>query len=378
MIKILVVGMSGILGGVEKEVLSIINYAPTDYKFDFLCFGKNFSYENEYPEIKFYYLPRRKKSYFKSQRAQKDFWKKYGSNYDWIWINTSSASNISIHKFAKRYSDARIITHSHGSKIEHSSKALGFVHNVLHVINRKLLVSYSDKLVACSINASKHLFGVASKRATIIYNGIEIEKYRFSNNDRILLRQKLGISENAIVMLCLGRLEAVKHFAYAIEIIKELQNKNGYNYLLMIVGDGSQRSYLEEYARNGKVQNVVFTGYQKQIKSYLDASDIMLQPSLFEGFPVSAIEAQANGLFCILSDRITKEVKATNNISFLPIDDKKLNEWVKQVVGFNKGIDRLEANNMLYKAGFDVAESAKAFFRTINTIGVSGIENDGL
>lgn len=363
--NILVVGMSSILGGVEKEVLSIIKYAPKEYKFDFLCFGKAFSYEKDYPNISFYYIPRRNENYRESQKMQKEFWVNNGDNYDWIWINTSSASNLSIHRFASKYSKAKILTHSHGSKIEHKNEMMRYAHMILHFFNRRRLVSNSDVLVACSKNAARHLFGCNSAKAIVIYNGIEVNQFKYSKEISASKRNEMGISENEIVLLCVGRLEKVKNFIYAIKVYNEIRHMDS-NYRLIIAGDGSQRKMLEDYAKETQMSKISFVGYTQNIKPLYDASDIFLQPSLFEGFPVSTIEAQANGLYCVLSDQITSEIAKTNNIMFYKIGDSNIKEWAEAVVKIKRNNDRERANNEIRKAGFDVKESADKFFSIID------------
>lgn len=362
--RILVVGMSSILGGVEKEVLSLIKYAPKDYKFDFLCFGKAFSYEKDNPNIEFYYIPRRKDNYRESQKKQKAFWLRNGNNYDWIWINTSSASNLSMHRFARKYSKAQIITHSHGSKIEHNNGLLRLAHEILHFLNRRQLVSHSNVLVACSENAARHLFGREAQNAFVIYNGIEVEKFKYSKEIGSLKRNEIGIAKNEIVLLCVGRLECVKNFIYAIKVYNEI-HKIDSNYRLLIVGDGSQKKMLNDYAIANKISNISFVGYTPDVKPFYDASDILLQPSLFEGFPVSTIEAQANGLYCVLSDKITSEVAKTSNVIFHGIGNSNINEWVESILRMNGGIDREKANNEIQEAGFNVKESASKFFNIL-------------
>ena len=216
-IRVLVVGMSGIIGGVERVVLSVVSKSTSTH-FDFLCYGDNYSYEKELPDSKFFYLPRRRKNYFTSQKKLKEFFQTHRDDYDCIWVNTSSASNLSIHRMAKRYSNAVIITHSHNSKVDHDNPFLRKVHEILHLINRHSLVKNTDVLVACSKSAAKHLYGTASDKAIIIYNGIDTERFAFDLSSRNIQREQLGISEKSKVILSFGRLEKVKNVRKSVEM----------------------------------------------------------------------------------------------------------------------------------------------------------------
>ena len=365
--KILVVGMSEILGGVERVVLSVINGCLDEISFDFLCFGDNYPYQSDYPNSVFYYIPRRRENFKESQRKQELFWKNEGRKYDVIWINTSSASNITSYRFAKKYTQAKIVSHSHGSKIEHNSNMLRSAHNILHFLNRNKLVSLSDKLIACSKNAAEHLYGKAAKKAQIVYNGIDTQSFTFDSKNRKRVRDELGIHERTIVLICVGRIEKVKNFLYAVKVFQYLvRTAPCFKARLIIIGDGSESKTISNYIEHNSIDGVYMLGYKPDVKPYLDASDIFLQPSFFEGFPVSVIEAQANGLKCIISNKVTKEVEVTDLVHFLDINDKDICEWAKEIIDSEQIIDRIAYNRMIHQQGFDaqnvINEMKKVFF----------------
>ena len=357
--KVLVVGMSDILGGVEHEVLSIISRCK-GIRFDFLCYGDDYPYEKELPDSSFFYLPYRRKRYFESQRKLKIFLKENKDVYDCVWVNMSSASNSSVQRLAKKYTSAKVITHSHSSRIEHDNKILKKAHEILHLLNRRNLVKNTDVLLACSESAAKHLYGKESENAQIIYNGIETERFRFSSLNRISIRNELGIPDDTVVLVCVGRLVAVKNIEFAIRILSACQKTAGERQIcLLLIGDGNERSNLEEYVKEKNIENVLFLGQKSNVKPYLDAVDVLLMPSLFEGFPVSAVEAQTNGLRCLLSNYITKEVCVTDLVSFLEIGETKITSWTEAVLSSKKVRNREGYASEVKEKGLDIVDISK-------------------
>lgn len=357
--RVLIVGMSEIIGGVEREVLAIISRCKNT-SFDLLCYGSDYSYEKELPDCRFFYLPYRREHYFESQRKLKEFFVNHGNKYDCIWINTSSASNMSVQRIAKRYTNARVITHSHSSRIEHDNILLRAVHEILHKLNRRRMIKLSDVLIGCSESAAEHLFGKQHSNVHIIYNGIEVERFRFDPVSREEMRRNLRIEDSALVLSCVGRLESVKNVGFALKVFSEYQVcTTAENTYLLLVGDGSERTELERYVEERSLKGVIFLGQQKNVKPYLDASDILLMPSLFEGFPVSAVEAQANGLSCILSDKITREAAVTDLASFIGIGENDAVYWADIIKGFTEVPNRELYAGIVSGRGLDIETVTK-------------------
>ena len=86
----------------------------------------------------------------------------------------------------------------------------------------------------------------------------------------------------------------------------------------------------------GLENRIIFTGEVQNVADYYSAFDVFWLPSLFEGLPTVALEATANGLSCILSNKITKEVQVSDFIHYLPITESSLGGWsdlTKNIVG---------------------------------------------
>ena len=122
----------------------------------------------------------------------------------------------------------------------------------------------------------------------------------------------------------------LKIFAEVTKIIPDIK--------LLLLGDGELKKRLKKLSdKLGLLDKVYFIGEVKNPEDFMSASDILLLPSLYEGFPLVGIEAQANGLKCIFSDNITREVKINCNVDFLSIKDSK--EWVSKIILLLHGKD---------------------------------------
>ena len=161
-------------------------------------------------------------------------------------------------------------------------------------------------------------------------------------------------------MVCVGRLVAVKNIEYAIRILSVChKTAGGRHFCLLLIGDGNERSNLEKYVKEKNIDNVLFLGQKNDVKPYLDAADVLLMPSLFEGFPVSAVEAQTNGLRCLLSDYITKEVCVTDLVSFLEIGETEIPSWTEAVLSSKEVRNREGYASEVKEKGLDIVDISK-------------------
>ena len=102
---------------------------------------------------------------------------------------------------------------------------------------------------------------------------------------------------------------------------------------------------------------VIFTGGRSDVDALLSAIDVFVFPSLWEGLPVTVVEAQAAGLPCLISDRVTKEIVITNLVDSLPLTPN-ISGWVDDIMQ-KKGVSRLkEVQAEVASAGYDIEKSS--------------------
>ena len=345
--KILEVGMGPNIGGIEMYFHNYYRHFSKDFFFDFINKDGGLAFSDEYAAdgCSIYHMPSFKKQpvrYFsKLTRILKD------GGYDAIHINMLSAANI-LPVFAGRFTKTKVIVHSHNS-----GTPSGFSRKVLHYINKPLL-NFADIYLACSNLAGRWMFG--NKQFTVISNAIDLTVFNVNNDKRSKYRKELGLSENDYVIGHVGRFAEQKNHAFIIETFLELQEKSK-NYKLLLVGDGElKESIINKFAELGLSDSVIFTGNVSNVQDYMQAMDLFILPSLFEGLPVTGVEAQACGLPCVFSDTITTEIKITDNVEFASLDNK--DKWIETI---EKMIALPKADNTekIRAAGYDIRDTAK-------------------
>lgn len=152
-------------------------------------------------------------------------------------------------------------------------------------------------------------------------NGVDLDKFRFDLKARNRIRADFGIPEDALVLICIGRLEAVKNHSYLLEVFRELV-KTVPDSWLVIVGSGSLESEIRNKSEMlGLAARVILTGAVSNPQDYCSASDNLVMPSLHEGLSLAMIEAQSNGLMCFTSTDVDRGTAVTDSIEFLDLLD---------------------------------------------------------
>lgn len=199
---------------------------------------------------------------------------------------------------------------------------------------RRGLAKHSTHLFACSEAAGEWMFGKKQAKAgniTVIKNAIDLDAYAYSASKRKKIRQQLNITENQLVLGTVGRLEKVKNQKFAITVFQEITKKRP-NSILLIVGDGSLRSSLEQYAKDcGLSHNVLFIGSVPNDSDYMQAMDSFIFPSFYEGLGMAFIEAQVAGLPCYISTGVPKEASISKKNSYLSLKDP-ISLWANSIL----------------------------------------------
>lgn len=249
-----------------------------------------------------------------------------------------------------------IIIHSHNS----SESKNGTLNKILNASGRQVIKKIATYKLACSDKAAEWMFGksAVSKNDYIrINNGIETNKYIFNAETRMKVRQQLSIPNDALVIGHIGRFEYQKNHKFVIEIFNQIQKINTNAYLLLI-GVGDLQSKIKEMVNIAAIsKHVIFLGERTDIPELLQAMDIFLLPSHFEGLPVVGIEAQASGLLCYFSDVITNEADITGNVRYLSLN-QSAETWAKDIL-HNSKYERNNEYKKIVDTGYDAKMTAK-------------------
>lgn len=211
-------------------------------------------------------------------------------------------------------------------RIAHSHSTAGkgeTAKNVIKSILRTQSNKYPTDRFACSDLAGKWLFG-QNATFSLMYNAIELDKFFYNEQARRTVRANLGLADNQFAIGHVGRFMAQKNHNFLLGAFERLVQKRP-NSVLLLAGDGERRPFAESWVANhGLADKVIFLGQRNDIAQLYQAFDVFVLPSLYEGLCLVGVEAQAAGLPCLLSDRITREVDVTRSCQFMPIDDMEV------------------------------------------------------
>lgn len=247
----------------------------------------------------------------------------------------------------------KIIIHSHNSFEDSES----LDKRILNKIGRIAIEKICWIKVACSDKASEWMF-LNNKNVYIMRNGVEIDDYAFNQEIREQIRKQLGIGENTFVIGHVGRFTKQKNHKFIIDIFNEIC-KTDDDVILLLVGVGELQDNIMDYVKKLGLNNkVVFLGECKNVSNLMQAFDIFLFPSLYEGLPVVGIEAQAAGLRCFFSNTISTETNITGKIVYLSLADGA-EVWAQNVLSTKGLITDRNTSAMIREAGYDIKQSVK-------------------
>ena len=355
--KILQVGLGNNPGGVEAFVMNYYReLSGMGISFDFICMYEKIAYEEEIKRLggRIYYVPNVKKDYFGYVKQLRRVLEQ--EKYDAVHVNMLSAANIVPLRVAKEAGVRKIIAHSH------NASAPGMVRKLMDRWNRPKINRYATAKLACGEAAGRWLFGDAAfenGEITLISNAIDVGKYSLSPEKREKLRRELGLS-GRFVIGHVGRFDLQKNHDGLIDIFDEIVKREP-QAVLCLVGDGSLRPQIQKKVREkGLGKDVVFAGVRPDVEAFLSIFDVFLFPSLFEGLPFTLLEAQANGLPCVVSDAITREAAVMKEkVRFLPLFAPS-GKWAEAVLE-EKGKERTGSDVIRKRFGdarFDIKQEA--------------------
>jgi len=250
----------------------------------------------------------------------------------------------------------RIAHHHQAYTVETSFRALP--RNLLCAIMRIPCKFFASHWLACGEAAAINGWGnraVKKGEVTILPNAVDPERFRFSESARREIRAKYGFAENDFVIGNVGRFFPEKNHKFIVELFSEYSRHHSHCKLLL-VGNGPLQTEIQNLVKQkGLEDKVIFAGLQKNVVGFYGAMDVLLLPSTREAFPMTLVEAQYNGLPCLVSAAVPKETAITDNVFPLPVDDNK--PWCEKISSLNVVIDR--GNPQIKSERFDVRKCYK-------------------
>ena len=250
------------------------------------------------------------------------------NKYDVVHIHSGSVFSLAMASYAAKLERVpKIIVHSHATADKHTLKR-----DLIKTVCTPIINSCATDFLACSHEAGKWKFSqrVCDNKLRIIKNGIKLEKYAFDIGTRNRIRQSLHIDDDTVVIGHVGRFSHEKNQAFIVELQKELLSR-GFNSLVLFIGAGDDETHIKDIVQSYGIDgSVVFQGRVNNVNDYLQAMDMFLLPSLYEGLGIVAIEAQAAGLPVITSDNVPQAVVLSDRVVQIPLSDRTA--WIDTIM----------------------------------------------
>ena len=252
-------------------------------------------------------------------------------------------------KYAKRNGVPIRIAHAHSSNQTKDKKYF------LKLMFKRNIKKNATDLFACAQDAGLWMFGC--DQFHVMNNAIDTKAYVVNKQTEIEVRRELEIPEDAFVVGHVGRFAPPKNHKFIVRVFAEVL-KEKQNVFLLLGGNGELRGETETLTGELGIQdNVIFAGMRSDVNRMLQAMDVFLFPSVYEGLPLSIIEAQAAGLPCLISDKVPIECRKTDLVSQLSLNDS-LSAWKDAVIDAGKVLKR-DTSGEISDAGFDICKNAK-------------------
>ncbi|WP_290765914.1 glycosyltransferase [Fibrobacter sp. UBA4297] len=245
----------------------------------------------------------------------------------------------------------RIAHHHQAYTIDTSFRTLP--RNLICSIMRIPCKFFATHWLACGESAAINGWGkraVQNGKVMILPNAIDPERFKFSESARREIRAKYGIADYDFVIGHVGRFFPEKNHKFIIELFSEY-SQNHSNCKLLLVGNGPLQVEIQDLVKQKSLEDkVVFAGLQKDVVGFYSSMDVLLLPSTREAFPMTLVEAQYNGLPCVVSSAVPKETAITDYVFPLPIDDAR--SWCEMLSSPNVVVDR--KNPQIKSERFDI------------------------
>ena len=280
------------------------------------------------------------------------FMKDVGSKYDLIHLHSV---NIAFMCFtsAKKYGVKNLISHSHATV--YSDKSLNALRNKILCGN---LMQQANIFMACSKAAGEFLYGKQNMDKVIVFNNaIECEKFKYNEKVRHEYRKQLKLNDSFVIGN-VGRFCEQKNQLFLIDIFNELVKENQ-NSILLLVGEGPMLEEVEKKVEKlDLIDKVKFLGTRNDVEKVLQACDVFVLPSLFEGLPVIGIEAQASGLPMVVSDAVTKELNLVD-VKFVSLEESP-KDWARIILlEKDTNLNRQDAYTKVALMGYEINNEAQ-------------------
>lgn len=278
------------------------------------------------------------------------------NSYEIVHIHSEVAYKHFLYAVAARLAKVKkIVIHSHSSDIDGNNKGLKYI---FHRLLRKSVNHLGTDFLACSDVAAEWMFTqntLSGEHFKLLHNGINPRKYIYSEEIRNDVRKNLHLQDKFV----LGHVGALKKVKNQIRLIEILNDINDDRYVLLLIGDGEDKDKLVNRVKQLNLEDkVFFLGNRTDVSELLQAIDVFVFPSFFEGIPMALIEAQTVGIPIIASDSINKDIKINENVYFVSLKTSNI-KWAQMIKSCETLHMREHGYEMVSKSDYNIKNSAQ-------------------
>lgn len=368
-VRVLAVGMTATAGGIESFLMNLCGRMdPQRVQVDFLTRFDDAVYPQRRAAIgKTYVIPRRSQSPVRFYREIRSFFEAHAAEYDVLWDNECMFNDMTPLKLAAKHGIPVRIAHSHNPRNMDVSWR-GRAQEALHRLQRRRLSRYANALWACSEASARWACPAMDIPHAVVPNAIDAQVFRPDEEVRRAMRAEWGM-EGCLIVGHAGRLQYQKNQSFLLEAFACLRKAEPRARLVLCGGGPDREKLMAQAAGLGIAEDVLFLGERQDVPRVLQAFDVFAMPSRFEGLGIAALEAQAAGLPCLLSDAVPKEAAAAKEVYYLPAEDPR--RWARQLremLRKAEGRDRPDNAACLAQAGYDLDAAAEQLMQRLEQL----------
>lgn len=292
----------------------------------------------------------------KNHFTYKKWWSEFFQEHpEYRIVHGHIGSTASIYlKTAKKYG-CYTIAHSH------STGGKWNVHDMLYRVYSYSTRFIADYFIGCSTEALISRYGkkIAEQhdKSCVLNNGIDVNIYLPSEKLRLEIIRELEIDTNTFVVGTVGRFTDAKNTFFIVDILERLKEREP-DFRFIWAGTGELKGQIEDYIKQKNLQeNILLLGVRNDIPRVLQAMNVFILPSKFEGLPVIGVEVQAAGVPMLCSDKVSPEVNMSKCVTFLPIDSTE--PWVEGILNEKEFRRVPNASDDVIRAGYDIKATSQ-------------------
>lgn len=344
-------------GGTETIALNYYKNIDHDkLAMDFLFYGDSLSrFDDELKKNgdRVFNVPEYSKHLFKSISGIKKIVKQ--GNYDIVHAQLNALNLFPLYAAWLGGAKIRIAANHSTANFKYESKK-----SVIKYILRPTSRIFATNYAACSEYAGKWCFGKSALKKgkiKVIHNAIDLNDFDFSQNTRNAVRDKMSWQGHFVIGHA-GRFTEQKNHKFIIKIFNEI-HKACPQALMVFAGDGHLMDDIKKQVHESGLDDCVrFLGVRFDMNELMQGMDVFLFPSLYEGLGNVLTEAQAVGLHCVASDVIPDEVKMTEYVDFLSLQESQ-KVWAEKVLEYNNNYKHENTHPILTSKGYEIVSASR-------------------